>query len=88
MAIAGVLIVPGDYVFADGDGVVVIPATVAEEVLEMAVVLHRSAVVMEDLLIERRGVVGRMSRSLLKSLRVVIPVVMQRVRCDQYGRVV
>ncbi len=54
----------------------------------MAVVLHRSAVVMEDLLIERRGVVGRMSRSLLKSLRVVIPVVMQRVRCDQYGRVV
>ncbi len=28
----------------------------------------------------------RMSRWLLKLLRVVVPVVMQRVRCDQYGR--
>jgi len=33
VAISGVIIAPGDFVFADADGVVVIPAELAEEVL-------------------------------------------------------
>jgi regulator of RNase E activity RraA len=58
VAIDQTLVVPGDYVFGNADGVVVIPEDIAEEVLETAVVLARSAAVMEDMLIEKRGILG------------------------------
>lgn len=58
VSIRGRLIVPGDYLFGDRDGVVIIPEQLAEEVLETAVVLARSAQVMEELLIARRGIIG------------------------------
>ncbi|MBW3245475.1 hypothetical protein KUV57_22810 [Epibacterium sp. DP7N7-1] len=58
VAIGQTLVVSGDYVFGNADGVVIIPADLAEEVLETAVVLARSAAVMEDMLIESRGILG------------------------------
>lgn len=58
VAIGQTLAVPGDFVFGNSDGVVIIPEALAEEVLETAVVIARSAAVMEDMLIERRGVLG------------------------------
>lgn len=44
--------------FGNADGVVVIPEDIVEEVLETAVVLTRSAAVMKDMLIEKRGILG------------------------------
>lgn len=58
VAIGQTLVLAGDFVFGNADGVVIIPASLAEEVLETAVVLSRSATVMEDMLIERRGILG------------------------------
>lgn len=58
VAIGNVLVLPGDYLFGDRDGVVVIPEAIAEEALETAVILNRAAVIMEEWLIERRGIIG------------------------------
>ncbi|MBO6901783.1 MAG: hypothetical protein JJ864_10595 [Rhizobiaceae bacterium] len=58
IAIGQTLVVPGDYIFGNADGAVVIPESLAEEVLETAVVLSRLATVMEETLIEKRAVLG------------------------------
>jgi 4-hydroxy-4-methyl-2-oxoglutarate aldolase len=58
VAIQDTLVLPGDYVFANADGAIIIPEAMAEEVLETAVVLARSAAVMEDMLIDQRGIIG------------------------------
>lgn len=53
---------PGDYIFGNADGVVVIPETMAEEVLETAVIFTRAAIVIDDMLISSGGVIGVLSR--------------------------
>ncbi len=57
VSIHNTLVVPGDFVFGNSDGIVFVPATIAEEVLETAVLLGRKSEVMEDMLIEKRGIV-------------------------------
>lgn len=58
VAIGQTLVRPGDYVFGNGDGVLIIPEDLAEETLETAVVLARSATVMEEMLVTRHEVLG------------------------------
>lgn len=58
VSIRTALVLPGDFAFADRDRVVIIHSSIAEEVFETAVVLNRSAKIMEEVLIERRGVFG------------------------------
>lgn len=59
VAIRDTLVVPGDYIFGNRDGVLVIPAALAEEILETAVVLNRMAAVLEDAQLETRTIMGR-----------------------------
>jgi regulator of RNase E activity RraA len=42
VAIGGVRVDPGDYMIGDGDGVVAVPATRIEEVLESAEQIHQA----------------------------------------------
>jgi len=58
VALHQTLVTPGDYIFGNADGVVVIPETMAEEVLETAVIFTRAAIVIEDMLISGGGVIG------------------------------
>ena len=58
VAIGHTLIRPGDYIFANEDAVLVIPSSHAEEILETAVIISRQAEVMEDKIIETKGIAG------------------------------
>ena len=58
VALHQTLVTSGDYIFGNADGVVVIPETKAEEVLETAVIFTRAATVIEDMLLSGGGVIG------------------------------
>lgn len=72
VVIGQTLVRPGDFVFGNADGVLIIPEPLAEEVLETAVVLARSAAVMEEMLITRHQILGA-------DLRGITPEVVQEM---------
>ncbi|MCW8878874.1 MAG: hypothetical protein OQK51_17625 [Kangiellaceae bacterium] len=58
IAIGHSLVRPNDYIFANEDAVLVIPASHAEEILETAVIISRQAEVMEDKILDIQGLAG------------------------------
>lgn len=58
IAIGHSLVRPNDYIFANEDAVLMIPEKYAEEILETAVIISRQAEVMEDKILEIKGLAG------------------------------
>lgn len=58
IALAQALVLPGDYLFGNRDGIVVIPADHAEEILELAVLNAKLAQAIEHLALTTSGLPG------------------------------